>query len=184
MISSQSIQTWLSIFLWKTLINRCCSCLLSKIWFTMNITKAEPFWRHFCSPKIAFELALKQLLDAAQGSNVLHRVFSNKKERRLKALHSFLAPVSALSLGVHNSTFLGTGSRRAARCHGELRVSRAWSWRATHYPGFCFRHWLDETFSAGMKEHHQLLTHFSAPGMLLGDKIPCLLSSNLLLTHL
>lgn len=112
------------------------------------------------------------------------RVFSNKKEKHLKALHSFLSPISAVSLRVHNSTFLETGSRRAACCHGELRVSREWSWRATHYPGFCFQHWLHETFLAGMKEHHQLLTHFSASGTLSGEKIPCLLSSNLLLTHL
>lgn len=112
------------------------------------------------------------------------RVFSYKKEKCLKALRSFLALISAISLHVHNSTFLGTGSGRAAHCHRDLRESRELSWRAIHYHGFWFWHWLDETFLASMKEHHQLLTHFSAPGTLLGEQIPCLLSSNLLLKHL
>ena len=49
------------------------------------------------------------------------RVFSNKKEKCLKALHSLLALISAISLHVHNATFLGTG---AAHFHREPRESR------------------------------------------------------------
>lgn len=112
------------------------------------------------------------------------KVFSNKKEKCLKALQPFLSLISAIYLRVHNSTFLRTGSRRAACCHGEPRESRELSWRAMHYHGFCFQHWLGKTFLAGVKEHRQLLTHFSVPGTLLGEQIPCLLSSNLLLKHL
>lgn len=40
---------FLFFFFLKTLINRCCSCLLSKIWFTVNLTKAEPYWSYFYS---------------------------------------------------------------------------------------------------------------------------------------